>query len=123
MIRPTPRSTRTATLFPDTTRFRSLQLHQPALLAGELPVAEPPLLRLGAQALHPTRLHHADRGRRHRQIGRHTSELQSLMRISYAVFCLKKKKRQRTTHTLTTDNKKSPNLQYGSMSIHSSKPP
>src|SRR3546814_18580310 len=61
MIRRPPRSTRTDTLFPYTTLFRS-----PALLAGELPVAEPPLLRLGAQALHPTRIHHADRGRRHR---------------------------------------------------------
>src|SRR3546814_1390876 len=33
-----------------------------------------------------------------RQIGRHTSELQSLMRISYAVFCLKKKNKDRTLH-------------------------
>src|SRR3546814_2630558 len=88
MIRRPPRSTRTDTLFPYTTLFRS-----PALLAGELPVAEPPLLRLGAQALHPTRIHHADRGRSEE----HTSELQSLMRISYAVFCLKTQKTN--THT------------------------
>src|SRR3546814_2624956 len=35
----------------------------------------------------------------------HTSELQSLMRISYAVFCLKKKKTQKKKHTLTTSSK------------------
>src|SRR3546814_2030305 len=42
------------------------------------------------------------RQRTARQIGRHTSELQSLMRISYAVFCLKKKKnyQQQVNHTL-----------------------
>src|SRR3546814_4738410 len=34
----------------------------------------------------------------------HTSELQSLMRISYAVFCLKKKKRDNRTHTVNTNN-------------------
>src|SRR3546814_2167423 len=36
----------------------------------------------------------------------HTSELQSLMRISYAVFCLKKKKKQQYTHTTTTKERK-----------------
>src|SRR3546814_10582470 len=36
------------------------------------------------------------------QIGRHTSELQSLMRISYAVFCLKKKTNNNIKHTLTS---------------------
>src|SRR3546814_3367969 len=39
------------------------------------------------------------------QIGRHTSELQSLMRISYAVFCLKKKKTTKQTITYTQHNK------------------
>src|SRR3546814_6623049 len=71
MIRLPPRSTRTDTLFPYTTLFRS-----------------PGGGRLARRA----RRRH-DRRRPHRQ-GRseeHTSELQSLMRISYAVFCLKKK--------------------------------
>src|SRR3546814_5483377 len=42
------------------------------------------------------------------RIGRseeHTSELQSLMRISYAVFCLKKKKKQKNTRIIHTSNK------------------
>src|SRR3546814_17900128 len=79
MIRRPPRSTRTDTLFPYTTLFRSLR--QPD----------------GHQV---ARLLHADPHRRRAVefVGRseeHTSELQSLMRISYAVFCLKKK----TQHT------------------------
>src|SRR3546814_7928402 len=36
----------------------------------------------------------------------HTSELQSLMRISYAVFCLKKKKKRKHTHTITVKSRK-----------------
>src|SRR3546814_2629485 len=43
-------------------------------------------------------------GRRHIRSEEHTSELQSLMRISYAVFCLKKKKTNDTTSTQTTSN-------------------
>src|SRR3546814_2017409 len=88
MIRRPPRSTRTDTLFPYTTLFRSLR-------------------RIGIDAEHAV-----ERGRQRRCVGlagvgdapdlleclhqarseEHTSELQSLMRISYAVFCLKKKK-------------------------------
>src|SRR3546814_4494687 len=86
MIRRPPRSTRTDTLFPYTTLFRSPRCH-----------ADP---------------RRRDDRRRHRGDGRsqivvghgigrqdrkeHTSELQSLMRISYAVFCLKKKKTIKT---------------------------
>src|SRR3546814_8209738 len=92
MIRRPPRSTRTDTLFPYTTLFRSL------------PGAAPPPLRAGQRrAAHAVpgavapreRGHAAARPRRRRPRDRseeHTSELQSLMRISYAVFCLKKKK-------------------------------
>src|SRR3546814_8925583 len=96
MIRRPPRSTRTDTLFPYTTLFRSIG--GAPLSRGE-PQFHP--CRIGPQqALHP----------RHRGFGRggadagndgtisrseeHTSELQSLMRISYAVFCLKKKKKK-----------------------------
>src|SRR3546814_8056067 len=111
MIRRPPRSTRTDTLFPYTTLFRSGQQIAPA--AGHDP-------RL-AEAVGPVRI---DRGRAADRAGpaqrcgacglaregellgcvqngypiwaarseEHTSELQSLMRISYAVFCLKKKK-------------------------------
>src|SRR3546814_3296430 len=86
MIRRPPRSTRTDTLFPYTTLFRSRREDE---LADRLvPVAGRALehaLRLGVEAhLQPVIL--ATRSEEH------TSELQSLMRISYAVFCLKKKR-------------------------------
>src|SRR3546814_7155009 len=98
MIRRPPRSTRPDTLFPYTPLFRAdpVQRHL---------VRRPPLLRLGARLrlqfqsaeFVARELDHAGFFD-HRGIGRqlrseeHTSELQSLMRISYAVFCLKKKK-------------------------------
>src|SRR3546814_8375361 len=69
MIRRPPRSTRTDTLFPYTTLFRSVGREQ----------------SLGRRAA--PFLHGGDEDRSEE----HTSELQSLMRISYAVFCLKKK--------------------------------
>src|SRR3546814_3417021 len=88
MIRLPPRSTRTDTLFPYTTLFRSAQ-QQGAAGRRRHPH------RLRAR-LHPRRDHRL-RGlrrlrRRERRSEEHTSELQSLMRSSYAVFCLKKKK-------------------------------
>src|SRR3546814_2612669 len=107
MIRRPPRSTRTATLFPYTTLFRSgdalAQLL--ALLAdhnrrasGELggPVRDSAELT-PHRAGNPTRVgskilvgSDIDDDRASRRSEEHTSELQSLMRISYAVFCLKK---------------------------------
>src|SRR3546814_10467442 len=111
MIRRPPRSTRTSTLFPYTTLFRSLPARRiyaecrsainTALIQNQQPSRRP----AGGTGL-------ADTGRLRRQSGsimgriavtatggavssrseEHTSELQSLMRISYAVFCLKKKK-------------------------------
>src|SRR3546814_10683153 len=113
MFRRPPISTRTDTLFPYTTLFRSLR-PAPRSLGWR-----------GLSVLHPRRIRRGDRGRRRRGDGsagprpaltrplhgpvallrrrrirtgraparseEHTSELQSLMRISYAVFCLKKK--------------------------------
>src|SRR3546814_1982399 len=89
MIRRPPRSTRTDTLFPYTTLFRSPQYRLPVgdHAASALPLGrtDDRLYRRGISR----RLH----GRRHRRrrSEEHTSELQSLMRISSAVFCLKKK--------------------------------
>src|SRR3546814_1436065 len=99
MTRPPPRSTRTYTLFPYTALFRS-RLYRPvsgnsrfrapaANIRSRWPArrhaAEPPARRpIRAEALLPQ----PDGA----EIGRDTSELQSLMRISYAVFCLKKQK-------------------------------
>src|SRR3546814_3234967 len=92
MIRRPPRSTRTDTLFPYTTLFRSLR--DPHHAGVQLQQG-----RGGGAAhpLHQPRARHKSRYLRslNSSIERseeHTSELQSLMRISYAVFCLKKKK-------------------------------
>src|SRR3546814_4187837 len=84
MIRRPPRSTRTDTLFPYTTLFRSRG-------DGDIRVA---FCRFVAVAFHDAAAW-ANRSARASEWLRseeHTSELQSLMRISYAVFCLKKKK-------------------------------
>src|SRR3546814_4243762 len=84
MIRRPPRSTRTDTLFPYTTLFRSAR-----------PDRNPSLLPMSAiQWPHPI-LHKAIWAKRRRS-EEHTSELQSLMRISYAVFCLKKENHNAT---------------------------
>src|SRR3546814_3015617 len=113
MIRRPPRATRTDILFPYTTRFRSVAAgdeqrqgalvvggrmaqHQPAQharlvdkLGGAHHVAH---AQAGAEILREAAdVDHAAAAVRSEE---HTSELQSLMRISYAVFCLKKKKRK-----------------------------
>src|SRR3546814_10443492 len=81
MIRRPPRSTRTDTLFPYTTLFRS------ASLARNVPSISPYRIRCisRTQSVMQERCQSTERSEEH------TSELQSLMRISYAVFCLKKK--------------------------------
>src|SRR3546814_19629762 len=86
MIRRPPRSTRTDTLFPYTTLFRSERM----LLERAVGVDEGAVGRCSEADL--LRVARSEE---------HTSELQSLMRISYAVFCLKKKKKQaqRKIHT------------------------
>src|SRR3546814_8719568 len=91
MIRRPPRSTRTDTLFPYTTLFRS-----PAASMGSSVVQGGDL---GAQMIagKPPRYPVESRRKREQRSEEHTSELQSLMRISYAVFCLKKKKSNNIT--------------------------
>src|SRR3546814_9821246 len=83
MIRRPPRSTRTDILFPYTTLFRSRASRAPRGRRGSLPGRGGSCAACGGIAAAPTP------GRSEE----HTSELQSLMRNSYAVFCLKKKKR------------------------------
>src|SRR3546814_1495359 len=101
MIRRPPRSTRTDTLFPYTTLFRSIRgdgqgipwLHR---FGVAWPIARRtgPLHRSGAGTACTRDIAGGNdplqRGQHRSE--EHTSELQSLMRISYAVFCLKKKK-------------------------------
>src|SRR3546814_5882134 len=95
IIRRPPRSTRTDTLFPYTTLFRSVTINRIAGPVGEalimtglgLAVAIPAVLAYnGFVRSNRVYLARLDRSEEH------TSELQSLMRISYAVVCLKKKK-------------------------------
>src|SRR3546814_8212768 len=107
MIRRPPRSTRTDTLFPYTTLFRSAHpvgvgLPRPRhriYLSGRRHSGRWPAISAarssdcGVHAVYSARLRSEE----------HTSELQSLMRISYAVFCLKKKK-QNTKKLSTTLN-------------------
>src|SRR3546814_4252650 len=115
MLRRPPRSTRTDTLFPYTTLFRSSQLfrrdgrplcqshRRRALHARRKNLSAPPQRRPEQPARRGSWLRQdrlggrldevrPDRERRAPRSEEHTSELQSLMRISYAVFCLKKKK-------------------------------
>src|SRR3546814_8328887 len=87
MIRRPPRSTRTDTLFPYTTLFRSTNGEQSVIRCGHAIVSPGSRSRSPAPA--------SDRSEEH------TSELQSLMRISYAVFCLKKKKIKHTNRQRT----------------------
>src|SRR3546814_1666594 len=119
IIRRPPRSTRTDTLFPYTTLFRSGS--GAAHLRPEADQSEGARLReagqlgghrhggcrgrQGARRRHPRRGQHW----RHRRSEEHTSELQSLMRISYAVFCLKKKRKDnKTTRIVTHSNTHKP---------------
>src|SRR3546814_8779852 len=94
MIRRPPRSTRTDTLFPYTTLFRSLAQHpEPAWRAEAL----------GGRVERDRRQRGGPAPARHAALRseEHTSELQSLMRISYAVFCLKKKNNIQLRHIST----------------------
>src|SRR3546814_7600879 len=94
MIRRPPRSTRTDTLFPYTTLFRSIVEQGPrprAARRGKVPLDElaETVHILDRAELEPRPVALVLEPSRSEE---HTSELQSLMRISYAVFCLKKKK-------------------------------
>src|SRR3546814_19029384 len=90
MIRRPPRSTRTDTLFPYTTLFRSYGAVLAAGRARGVAEGQPTerRRRLGGELFGLDDVC----SRQLRRSEEHTSELQSLMRISYAVFCLKKKK-------------------------------
>src|SRR3546814_7443646 len=93
MIRRPPRSTRTDTLFPYTTLFRSYWF---------IALVTPTLLPHCSFRKSPIALMRSEE---------HTSELQSLMRISYAVFCLKKKKnKQKTECTNNTTQTQTPHV-------------
>src|SRR3546814_4164819 len=120
MKRRPPRSTRTDPLFPYTTLFRSPIRRE---VAGEPRPRSPALVDRAHDRIDAQETDAAQQERNHRRLelvatskaaGRHraarseehTSELQSLMRISYAVFCLKKKNyhtKSTTTYTMQQD--------------------
>src|SRR3546814_4048506 len=109
MIRRPPRSTRTDTLFPYTTLFRSPAATLPRLPPPPVP-ARPAPKPFGGTDIARGRAPFAPASTwpPQRRSEEHTSELQSLMRTSYAVFCLKKKKKtphqteKHPTHEATT---------------------
>src|SRR3546814_10529851 len=111
MIRRPPRSTLTDTLFPYTTLFRSptwrdrpgARLHPARQHARRIICGHPRIPRCATDPASkgtpndPNDDEGAGQARSHQRSEEHTSELQSLMRISYAVFCLKKKKLKNIT--------------------------
>src|SRR3546814_9127923 len=122
MIRRPPRSTRTDTLFPYTTLFRSQRRvaktdKTTGIAAAEFARRRRQLMRMaGDDAIAilpaaPLRVRSNDTHYPYRQdrSEEHTSELQSLMRISYAVFCLKKKTQQHNKASKTkTQSRQNP---------------
>src|SRR3546814_5694529 len=112
MIRRPPRSTRTDTLFPYTTLFRSPECGHGAIRAADSDRVRPPVRRSPVPFRAAARRFAAGSDRQEHEkypaaqswrvirSEEHTSELQSLMRISYAVFCLKKKKTTSYTNKL-----------------------
>src|SRR3546814_6035249 len=108
ILRP-PRSTRTDTLFPDTTLFRSNPLTEPRRTSRKSGIGNDEfklILRgkdkiISLDSCWHRILKKNVRFRIHTRSEEHTSELQSLMRISYAVFCLKKKITRTESNTIT----------------------
>src|SRR3546814_2131076 len=102
MIRRPPRSTRTDTLFPYTTLFRSFTPEKIDTTCSSNGSGEYwPCFKSSVRRAPRLRSLWVERSEEH------TSELQSLMRISYAVFCLKKKNKEQviphpSAHTLNT---------------------
>src|SRR3546814_6880368 len=101
MIRRPPRSTRTDTLFPYTTRFRSPPASADLILFnGKIVTVDDDFSVEEAIAIKGETI--LDVGSNEARSEEHTSELQSLMRISYAVFCLKKNRIKTTPKTTNT---------------------
>src|SRR3546814_5660104 len=119
MIRRPPRSTRTDTLFPYTTLFRSKAIPKftpgadlKAVISGAKKLPKLTVTKATATAKAATKA--ATPTKKAPRSEEHTSELQSLMRISYAVFCLKKKTQIQSTTLSRTNNEhnKYQNYQY-----------
>src|SRR3546814_7059074 len=107
MIRRPPRSTRTDTLFPYTTLFRSccIQASHCCSMSDTSWIGP-----MGVCDSRP------------RRSEEHTSELQSLMRISYAVFCLKKKTKRHNIHNKRLQQNRNPHNTQELKNIYSDIP-
>src|SRR3546814_1563385 len=113
MIRRPPRSTRTDTRFPYTTLFRSASHEQIGQCIADATAERRIAIVIDSRPYFAIFLVNMRADRRARSLGpiigfdvefrseEHTSELQSLMRKSYAVFCLKKKKKQHSNLSST----------------------
>src|SRR3546814_6690420 len=101
MIRRPPRSTRTDTLFPSTTLFRSGGARN-----GPKSASDRTRFACFTAKCWATMVPREWAAICTDRSEEHTSELQSLMRISYAVFCLKKKKQKHETYTINKSHKK-----------------
>src|SRR3546814_1794268 len=101
MIRRPPRSTRTDTLFPYTTLFRSSTKPTDPFDPPRAIGFSRRMTMIAQERLYLTRDRKTLVGDGDKRSEEHTSELQSLMRISYAVFCLKKKKRHNNNNRYT----------------------
>src|SRR3546814_7893107 len=114
MIRRPPRSTRTDTLFPYTTLFRSGATPTPTTRCAPRCLTTPSSPARTRATTRPVSCTSTWRSEEH------TSELQSLMRISYAVFCLKKKKQNSHLNTrIHLTSNKQRDEQYKNLKQHS----
>src|SRR3546814_2140345 len=115
MIRRPPRSTRTDTLFPYTTLFRSDQDRRAVDVVHRHVEEALDLVGVKVNGQHTVDANDVEHvghdlgADRYTRSEEHTSELQSLMRISYAVFCLKKKKNQEQNITQQGQTQKTTN--------------
>src|SRR3546814_10208137 len=114
MRRRPPRATRTDTLFPYTTLFLSCRAHDPPGADPRRVGAVRPFRRFEPRLSGRRRRDHRRRPPCAARSEEHTSELQSLLRISYAVFCLKKK-------TITTVNRLYHHTMYQHKNSHNNK--
>src|SRR3546814_7387834 len=118
MIRRPPRSTRTDTLFPYTTLFRSLTKSAPPPSTSPTPWRGSPSGGGSATSIAASGIRRRNSASRSEE---HTSELQSLMRNSYAVFCLKKKKQTISNEKATLQKHKKGNAHQQDKNLKISK--
>src|SRR3546814_7404098 len=108
MIRRPPRSTRTDTRFPYTTLFRSIVLTVVDPLGDDVEAVDETPGKIGRERLEAGVAEDVEQ----RRSEEHTSEIPQLMRSSYVVFCLKKKKNTKIQHETTIRSQRRPQLSY-----------